>query len=85
MGKRGPLDFLLLYAYAIAGALLSFVHFNLLCPIKRFNARQWGIHVFETVLKAAVYWLGDRCRATPWRARQDPRRVAVADFLFLAV
>ncbi len=56
MGKRGPLDFLLFYSYALAGAVLSFVHFNLLYPIKRFNAQQWGIHMFETALKAVVYW-----------------------------
>ena len=56
MGKRGPLDFILFYAYAIAGAVLSFVHFNLLYPIKRFTARQWAIHGFETVLKVLVYW-----------------------------
>lgn len=57
MGKRGPLDFLLFYSYALAGAVLSFVHFNLLYPLKRFNRRQWGIHLFETALKVSVYWL----------------------------
>ena len=56
MGQRGPLDFLLFYAYAVAGALLSFVHFNFIYPCKRFNARQWAIHGFETALKVAVYW-----------------------------
>ncbi len=56
MGKRGPLDFLLFYAYAIAGAVLSFVHFNFIYPFKRFNARQWAIHLFETALKIAAYW-----------------------------
>ena len=56
MGKRGALDFLLFYAYAVAGAVLSFVHFNFIYPLKRFNARQWSIHLFETVLKVAVYW-----------------------------
>lgn len=56
MGRRGPLDFLLFYAYAVAGALLSFVHFNLLYPIKRFTPRQWAIHLGETALKLAVYW-----------------------------
>ena len=56
MGKRGPLDFLLFYSYAVAGALLSFVHFNFIYPCKRFNARQWSIHLFETVLKVGAYW-----------------------------
>lgn len=56
MGKRRPLDFLLFYAYAVAGALLSFVHFNFIYPCKRFDARQWALHGFETVLKVAVYW-----------------------------
>lgn len=56
MGKRGPLDFLLFYSYAVAGALLSFVHFNFIYPFKRFNAQQWAIHLFETVLKVAAYW-----------------------------
>jgi fatty acid desaturase len=56
MGKRGALDFLLFYAYAVAGAVLSFVHFNFIYPLKRFNARQWSIHLFETALKVAVYW-----------------------------
>ena len=56
MGKRGALDFLLFYAYAVAGAVLSFVHFNFIYPVKRFNTRQWSIHLFETALKVAVYW-----------------------------
>ena len=57
MGKRGPLDFLLFYAYMSIGAVLSCVHFNLLYPVHRFNRRQWAIHLFETILKATVYWL----------------------------
>lgn len=57
MGRRGPLDFLVFYAYLLAGAVLSFVHFNLLYPLRRFGRRQWAIHLFETALKIGVYWL----------------------------
>lgn len=56
MGRRGPLDFLAFYAYAIAGAVLSFVHFNLLYPLRGFDAPSWAIHLGETALKIAVYW-----------------------------
>jgi fatty acid desaturase len=57
MGKRGVLDFVLFYAYMLIGAVLSFVHFNILYPISRFNRRLWAIHLFETALKVLVYWL----------------------------
>lgn len=56
MGRRGVMDFVLFYAYMVAGALLSFVHFNLLYPIKGFNARQWALHLFEIALKVVAYW-----------------------------
>lgn len=56
MGKRGILDFVLFYLYVVAGAVLSFLHFNLLYPIQRFNLKQWSIHLFETALKIACYW-----------------------------
>lgn len=56
MGKRGIADFIAFYAYIIAGALLSFVHFNLIYPIQRFDRRKWTIHLFEILLKAAAYW-----------------------------
>jgi len=51
----------LFYAYMVAGALLSFLHFNVLYPIKSFDRREWAMHVFETALKVAavvalVYW-----------------------------
>lgn len=57
MGRRGFLDFVLFYAYAVAGAVLSFVHFNLLYPLRSFGPREWAIHLFETALKIAAYWL----------------------------
>lgn len=56
MGRRGVMDFVLFYAYMVAGALLSFVHFNLLYPLAGFNARQWAMHLFETALKVVAYW-----------------------------
>jgi fatty acid desaturase len=64
MGKRGPLDFLLFYAYMAIGAVLSFVHFNLLYPIQRFDRRKWAIHLGECALKAVVYYL-----VLSWAAR----------------
>jgi fatty acid desaturase len=57
MGKRSVLDFVAFYGYIVAGALLSFVHFNFIYPIQRFNARKWAIHLFETLLKIACYWV----------------------------
>jgi fatty acid desaturase len=56
MGKRGVLDFVAFYGYIVAGALLSFVHFNFIYPIQRFNGRKWAIHLFETALKITCYW-----------------------------
>jgi fatty acid desaturase len=56
MGKRGVLDFVQFYAYALAGGVLSFIYFNFIYPVKAFGPRQWAIHVFEIVLKVTVYW-----------------------------
>jgi len=56
MGKRGVLDFVQFYAYALAGGVLSFIYFNFIYPVKAFGPRQWAIHAFEIVLKVAVYW-----------------------------
>src|SRR3546814_17267851 len=57
MGRRRLPDFLVFYAYLAIGGVLSFIHFNFIYPFTRFNRRQWAIHLFETALKAAVYWL----------------------------
>lgn len=57
MGKRSIADFIAFYAYIVAGALLSFVHFNLIYPIRRFNRRKWAIHLFEILLKVPSYWV----------------------------
>ncbi len=56
MGKRGFLDFLTFYAYALIGGVLSFIHFNFIYPFQKFGRREWAIQIFETVLKAGVYW-----------------------------
>ena len=77
MGQRGPLDFLLFYAYAVSGAVLSFVHFNLLYPISRFNRRQWAIHVGETALKVLVYW-----QVYAWAVRHDVLALTAAVWLW---
>ncbi len=57
MGKRRILDFVAFYGYIVAGALLSFVHFNFIYPVQRFNARKWTIHLCETLLMIVCYWL----------------------------
>jgi fatty acid desaturase len=57
MGRRGPLDFLLFYAYAAVGGLLSVLHFNFIYPLTRFKARLWAIQLFEIALKGVAYWL----------------------------
>lgn len=57
MGRRRLPDFLLFYAYLAFGGVLSFIHFNFIYPFTRFHHRQWVIHLFETALKATVYWL----------------------------
>jgi fatty acid desaturase len=56
MGKRGPLDFLLFYAYALIGGVLSFLHFNFIYPVTQFGIRLWAIQLFEIGLKTVVYW-----------------------------
>jgi fatty acid desaturase len=56
MGKRGALDFLQFYGYAIAGGVLSFVYFNFIYPVKKFGPRLWAIQVFELALKVVVFW-----------------------------
>ncbi|MEO8313742.1 MAG: fatty acid desaturase [Pseudomonadota bacterium] len=57
MGKRGVADFVLFYAYAAIGGVLSFLHFNFIYPFTTFGPRQWAIQLFEMALKGVVYWL----------------------------
>jgi fatty acid desaturase len=56
MGKRGVADFVLFYAYAAIGGVLSFIHFNFIYPFTKFGPRLWAIQLFELALKGAVYW-----------------------------
>lgn len=56
MGKRGVADFVLFYAYALIGGVLSFIHFNFIYPFQKFGPRLWAIQLFEIALKATVYW-----------------------------
>jgi fatty acid desaturase len=56
MGKRGVGDFVLFYAYAAIGGVLSFLHFNFIYPVTTFGPRQWAIQLFELALKGVVYW-----------------------------
>jgi fatty acid desaturase len=56
MGKRGVGDFVLFYAYAAIGGVLSFIHFNFIYPFQKFGPRLWAIQLFEIALKVAVYW-----------------------------
>jgi fatty acid desaturase len=56
MGRRGVLDFIQFYAYALMGGVLSFIYFNFIYPVKAFGPRQWAIHTVEIALKVAVYW-----------------------------
>jgi fatty acid desaturase len=57
MGKRGVADFVLFYAYALIGGVLSFLHFNFIYPFTKFGPRLWAIQLFEIMLKAGVYWV----------------------------
>jgi fatty acid desaturase len=57
MGKRRWQDFLLFYSYCAIGGVLSFLHFNFIYPVQRFNGSRWAIQLFEIGLKAVVYWL----------------------------
>jgi fatty acid desaturase len=57
MGKRGVADFVLFYAYALIGGVLSFLHFNFIYPVQKFGPRLWAIQIFEVALKVAVYWV----------------------------
>lgn len=51
MGKRRIGDFILFYVYSVASLPLAMLHFSLLYPIQRFNARLWAIQIGEIVAK----------------------------------
>jgi fatty acid desaturase len=56
MGQRRFGDFVLFYAYALIGGVLSFLHFNFIYPFTRFGPRLWAVQLFEMALKAVTYW-----------------------------
>lgn len=77
MGKRGVADFVLFYAYAAIGGVLSFIHFNFIYPFQKFGARLWAIQLFELALKATVYWL-----VLSWAARNGMLGKALEVWLY---
>ncbi|HUG71858.1 MAG TPA: fatty acid desaturase [Steroidobacteraceae bacterium] len=77
MGKRGFADFLLFYAYALIGGVLSFIHFNFIYPFQRFGPRLWAIQLFELALKTTVYWL-----VLSWAAEQGMLGKALEVWLY---
>jgi len=77
MGHRRFADFLVFYAYAVIGGVLSFIHFNFIYPFQRFTAKEWTIHIFETVLKAGLYWA-----VLAWAAEHDVLGKALGLWLY---
>jgi fatty acid desaturase len=77
MGKRGVGDFVLFYAYALIGGVLSFIHFNFIYPFQKFGAKLWAIQLFELALKGTVYWL-----VLSWAAEQDMLGKALEVWLY---
>jgi fatty acid desaturase len=57
MGRRRVVDFVVFYAYALIGGVLTFLHFNFIYPFTSFGPRQWAVQIFELALKGVVYWL----------------------------
>ena len=85
MGRRGVADMVLFYAYMVAGALLSFLHFNVLYPIKSFDRREWAMHLFETALKVAAGVGAGVLGARSRHAGQDAGALADPDLHLFAV
>lgn len=77
MGKRGVGDFVLFYAYAAIGGVLSFIHFNFIYPFQKFGPKLWAIQLFELALKGTVYWL-----VLSWAAEQDMLGKALEVWLY---
>lgn len=77
MGRRGLADFILFYAYALIGGVLSFIHFNFIYPFQKFGARLWAIQVFEIALKVVVYWT-----LLAWSARHGDLDKALEVWLY---
>ena len=77
MGKRGVGDFVLFYAYAAIGGVLSFIHFNFIYPFQKFGPKLWAIQLFELALKGTVYWL-----VLSWAAQQGMLGKALEVWLY---
>ncbi len=77
MGKRGIGDFVLFYAYAAIGGVLSFIHFNFIYPFQKFGPKLWAIQLFELALKGTVYWL-----VLSWAAEQGMLGKALEVWLY---
>ncbi|HWL64285.1 MAG TPA: fatty acid desaturase [Steroidobacteraceae bacterium] len=77
MGKRGVGDFVLFYAYAAIGGVLSFIHFNFIYPFQKFGLKLWAIQLFELALKGTVYWL-----VLSWAAEQGMLGKALEVWLY---
>ena len=77
MGRRGYADFVLFYAYALIGGVLSFLHFNFIYPFQKFGMRQWIIQLLEVTLKVVVY-----VGVLAWAARHGVMDKALALWLF---
>jgi len=54
MGQRGPLDFVLFYAYILLGGVLTIIQFSLIYPLQKFDRKQSLIHGFELLLRVVV-------------------------------
>jgi fatty acid desaturase len=55
MGDRGFLDFVLFYAYLVAGGLLTIIQFNFIYPFQRFHKKKLLLHVAELSLRVVFY------------------------------
>lgn len=55
MGKRGVIDFIGFYAYALAGVVLTIVFFIFIYPVLHFDRRLWAVQIGELALKAVCY------------------------------
>lgn len=55
MGKRRFGDFVLFYAYILAGGLLTVIHFTFIYPFQKLRGKKLWIHLGELALRGVVY------------------------------
>ncbi len=55
MGERRFGDFVLFYAYALVGGILTVIQFNFIYPFQRFRGSKLWIHLGELGLRVVVY------------------------------